>query len=197
MIKRCNLVVKILIVLLLLVFVVLICKYALSDNQLYKSPYDEDLINHDVVFEGRQDDLELVIYNVEQCVNEWIEEKKLISINIHINNDNNITRCHFTYDIENIDDYLGFCEVTCYYNDEQWVIKNVAKEYLEDDFEKKYTVQIQDVLDKYMDNMKFLNDNDFFRGTDAEIAISNNKVGIIVWGLDEKNQRCIIRRESR
>lgn len=197
--KICNLAAKILIVAILIFCIIIICKYILTDNQLWKSPYDQELMDQEITFEGKSNDLAVVIYNVEQCVNKWIEEEKLISVDVHVNNDdnNNITRCHFTYDIENVDDYLGFCEVTCYYNNEQWVIKNASKEYLQDDFNKNSTMLIHDILDKYIENIKFLRDNDFFGGTDAEIVIRNDKVGIIIWGLDEKKHRCILQRMSK
>lgn len=123
--KICNLAAKILLVAILVFGIIIICKYILTDNQLWKSPYDQELIDQEITFEGKSNDLAMVLYHVEQCVNKWIGEEKLISADVHINNDDNnsITRCHFTYDIENVDDYLGFCEITCYYNNEQWRYK--------------------------------------------------------------------------
>lgn len=57
----------------ILVFgIIIICKYILTDNQLWKSPYDQELIDQEITFEGKSNDLAVVLYHVEQCVNKRI-----------------------------------------------------------------------------------------------------------------------------
>ena len=71
-----------------------------------------------------------------------------------------------------VDEWIGEEELK--YTDERWFISNACKEYLQDKFSKNPALRLQDILDGYAENMKFLNDNDFFGGTDAEITKRKN-----------------------
>lgn len=54
--KICNLTAKILIVAILIFCIIIICKYILTDNQLWKSPYDQELMDQEITFEGKSND---------------------------------------------------------------------------------------------------------------------------------------------
>ena len=156
--------------------------YLFSDDKHPKSPYDQRLLEEDIVFDIENGDLDSLIEVVDGHVHARIEECDLISIGVATRLDNNyISSFTLTYSIEDIEDYLGFCRVICYYQEEHWVMTNMEKYYHVYYSDKLSPIDIKYALKIYKEDLNYLQENNFFGGIDYEIRVNISKSFITIY----------------
>lgn len=170
----------VIIILIILVGKFLIC--LLSDDGYPGSPYDQRMLEEDVVFDIENGDLDSLIEAADGYVHARIEECDLISIGVATRWDNNyISSFTLTYSIEDIDDYLGFCRVICYYQEEQWVMTDMEKNYYSFLNSKLPPINIKYALKIYKEDLDYLRENNFFDGIDYKIRVNQNKSFLTIY----------------
>lgn len=172
----------------IIILIILVGKfliYLLSDDEYPASPYDQQLLEEDIVFDIENGDLDSLIEAVDSYVHARIEECDLISIRVGTRTrlDNNyISRVDLKYSIEDIEDYLGFCDVICYYQEEQWVMTDIEKKYYGFLDYKLPPLNIKYALKIYKEDLNYLQENNFFGGVDYMIIVNVNESNITIYG---------------
>ena len=154
------------------------------------------MLEEDVVFDIENSDLDSLTEAVDDHVHAQTEDCDLISISVgtRTNLDNNyISRIDLKYSIEDIEDYLGFCDVICYYQEEQWVMTDMEKNY--DSFldSKLPPLDINYALKTYQEDLNYLRENNLFGGVDYTIIVNANESIITIYG----ENRCFLKEFTR
>lgn len=184
----------VIVILIILVGKFLICLF--SDDKYPGSPYDQRLLKEDIVFDIENGDLDSLTEAVDGHVHARIENCDLISIGAgtRTNLDNNyISRVDLKYSIEDIEDYLGFCDVICYYKEDQWVMTDMEKKYYSFLDSKLPPLDIEYALKIYQEDLNYLRENNLFGGVDYTIMV--NVYGSIITIYDEN--RCFLKKFTR
>ena len=167
--------------------------YFLTDEPLWESPYDRNLMDQEIVFELANDNLDLLLSGVGEYVEKWTGEQNLISCNVKIDNEGVNTHCSLVYYSGKIKDYKGICNVMCYFKGEKWVMANAEEQYTLDDSAPNFITNIQSVQEKYKNVLAFINENAFSGATDYWVCIGADRTYITIFGVNDSNDRCIIK----
>lgn len=179
--------------LVVLIAVIFIVRYLLADEPLWESPYDKELIDQKIVLDLSQDNLDLLLLQVGEYVEKWTGQQRLISCSIYVNNMGINRRYRLVYDIGSIDDYVGVCEVECYFEDEKWVVESAENRYTQDGNAEKTALHIQEVQEKYEAGLAIMRDNDFWKGTDCLLLIRADMASVTVFGTNEKTSGAFLK----
>lgn len=169
--------------------IVIFLKYLFSDEEPWESPYDEQLIDMEILLDATECNLGAIVRDIERYVVDWTGSDDLMIIDVNIKKEDcKSTYCMLIYRIDSIDDYFGYCEIICCYENGRWIIKRAEKYYYNDDLINRSLLQMKNAEETYEKSMDYLQKNNFFEGTDSGLLITANKVEITIYATNEKGR---------